>query len=73
MRVFAGLEGLGVHGAVVGFGRDESPQAQTADERDRLVVAVRNTAAQALATPTPAVATRQVSSMKPNFSESRSS
>ena len=37
-----GFEGLGVHGVVVGFGRDDASQAQAEDEGDRFVMPMRN-------------------------------
>ncbi len=55
-----GFERLGVHGAVVGLGRDGASQAQAADEGDRLVMAMRNSATQAFAAPSSAVPTRHV-------------
>jgi G:T/U-mismatch repair DNA glycosylase len=55
-----GFEGLGVHGVVVGLGRDDASQTQAKDEGDRFVMTVRNAAAQAVAAPAPAVATRHV-------------
>ena len=53
------LECLCVHGAVVGLGRDDASQAQAANEGDRLIMAVRNAAAQATAPPS-AIAARHV-------------
>ena len=37
----------GVHGVVIGLGRDDASQAQAENEGDRFVMAVRNAAAQA--------------------------
>ena len=54
------FEGLGVHGVVVGLGRDDAPQTQAADERNRLVMAMRNAAAQALTAPKSAIPARHV-------------
>ena len=55
-----GFEGLGVHGAVIGLGRDDASQAQAEDEGDRFVMPMRNTAAQTLAAPASAAAARHV-------------
>ena len=55
-----GFEGLGVHGVVVGLGRDDASQAQAEDEGDRFVMPMRNAAAQTLAAPASAVAARHV-------------
>jgi hypothetical protein len=55
-----GFERLGVHGAIVGLGRDDASQAQAANEGDRLVMAMRNSATQAFAAPSSAVPTRHV-------------
>ena len=53
-----GFERLGVHGVVVGLGRDDASQAQAEYEGDRFVMPMRNTAAQTLAAPAPAEAAR---------------
>ena len=53
-----GFERLGVHGVVVGLGRDDASQAQAEYEGDRFVMPMRNTAAQTLAAPVPAEAAR---------------
>jgi hypothetical protein len=54
------LERFGSHGAIIGLGRNDTPQARTADESDRFVMAVRNTAAQPHPPSAPAIASRHV-------------
>ena len=61
-----GFEGLGVHGVVVGLGRDDASQAQAEDEGDRFVMPMRNAAAQTLAAPASAVAARHVGRRLPS-------
>ena len=73
-----GFERLGVHGVVVGLGRDDASQAQAEYEGDRFVMPMRNTAAQTLAAPAPAkrramLVVAAVSSTNTSFSGSRSS
>jgi len=55
-----GFERLGVHGMVIGLGRDDASHTQAENEGDRFVMAVRDAAAQASAAPAPAVAARHV-------------
>ena len=53
-----GLERRGVHGVVIGLGRDSASQTQAEDEGDRLVMAVQNAAAQTSPAPWPTVTAR---------------
>ena len=73
-----GFERLGVHGVVVGLGRDDASQAQAEYEGDRFVMPMRNTAAQTLAAPRrpkrrAMLVVAAVSSTNTSFSGSRSS
>src|SRR5271170_8506101 len=52
MALEPSFERLGVHGVVVGLGRDDPSQAQAEDEGHRFVMPMRNAAAQTLAAPT---------------------
>ena len=61
-----GFERLGVHGVVVGLGRDDASQAQAEYEGDRFVMPMRNTAARMSAAPAPAEAVPMPCSSPPS-------
>jgi hypothetical protein len=54
------FEGLGVHGVVVGLGRDGASEAQAENEGYRFVMPVRNAASQTPTAPASTVAARHV-------------